>query len=100
MIRSKVVIIILFLLQLPLEGNSRRLKPYSARRKDVNLLKSTQEALVVANKKLIKKDWCKTKFVTQVVTTEDGLCRGKIRNRLDVCLTINKLSTEEKINIL
>ena len=97
---SKLILTLLLLFQISLEGNTRRLKPYSARRKDVNLLKSTQEALVVANKKLIKKDWCKTKFVTQIVTTEDGLCRGKIRNRLDVCLTINKLSTEEKINIL
>ena len=97
---SKLILTLLLLFQISLEGNTRRLKPYSARRKDVDLLKSTQEALVVANKKLIKKDWCKTKFVTQVVTTEDGLCRGKIRNRLDVCLTINKLSTEEKINIL
>ena len=83
---SKLILTLLLLFQISLEGNTRRLKPYSARRKDVDLLKSTQEALVVANKKLIKKDWCKTKFVTQVVTTEDGLCRGKIRNRLDVCL--------------
>ena len=81
MVKSKLILTLLLLLQLSLEGNSRRWKPYNARRKDAGLLKSTQEALVVANKKLIKKDWCKTKFVTQVITTEDGLCTGKIRNR-------------------
>jgi len=36
---------------------------------------------VIANKKLIKKDWCKTREVRQQVQTEDGLCKGKINNR-------------------
>merc|ERR1712183_1170760 len=76
----KITFTLLLLSMLALQGSSRRRDKQQKTRKR-EMLHSTEQALVIANKKLIKKDWCKTREVRQQVQTEDGLCKGKINNR-------------------
>ena len=78
---SKITFTLLLLSMLALQGSSRRRNKQGGKTRKREMLHSTEQALVIANKKLIKKDWCKTREVRQQVVTEDGLCKGKINNR-------------------
>ena len=79
---SKITFTLLLLSVLAIQGSSRRRNKQGKTGRKREMLHSTEEALVIANKKLIKKDWCKTREVRQLVVTEDGLCKGKINNKL------------------